>query len=141
MIENDITEYRNKIKELKDLEKEIVDTLPEQLWDKYHLLKAEIESDKSVIQKKIKDGKESVSVDDMLFKVSTRTRTSIPDSFMYTALDLGHIETLIDIGVITGVKVNEDMVSRLDPEMAGIYSNLIEKKPYTALTWPKKADK
>ena len=60
---------------------------------------------------------------------------------MYTAQDLGHLGTLVDLGVITGIKVNEDMIGRLDPELSGIYSNLVEKKQYTSLTWPKKADK
>ena len=139
-IEDKVHEYRSKIKTLKELEQEIVELLPDALWNKYHNLKAEVESDKSVIQKEIKAGKQTVEVDGLRFKMSTRTRTSIPDSFMYTALDLGHLDTLVDIGVITGVKVNEDMIGRLSPEMAGIYSNLVERKEYSALTWPKKAD-
>ena len=140
-IEDKILEYRQKIKTLKELEQEITELLPDKLWENFHNLKAEIDSDKSIIQKDLKAGKESVQVDGIVFKVSTRTRTSIPDNFMFTALDLGHLDKLVDIGVITGVKVNEDMIERLPPELAGIYSNLVEKKEYKALTWPKKADK
>lgn len=139
-IEEKVKNYRNKIAELKALEREIAETLPDQLWNAYHNLQKEIVSDKSVLQKQMKDGKQTIEVDGIKFKISTRTRTSIPDNFMYTALDLGHLPRLIDLGVITGVKVNEDMIQRLPEEMAGIYTQLIEKKPYQALTWPKKAD-
>ena len=139
-IEEKVKNYRRKIQKLKELEQEITEILPDKVWDMYHNLKAEIVSDKSVIQKDIKAGKESVDVEGIYFKMSTRNRTSIPDSFMYTALDLGHLDRLVDLGVITGVKVNEDMIERLPPELAGIYSNLIERKEYLALTWPKKAD-
>lgn len=138
--EEKIIEYRNKIQKLKELEQEITELLPDKVWDMYHNLQAEILSDKSVIQKEIKAGKESIEVNGLYFKMSTRSRASIPDSFMYTALDLGHLDKLVDLGVITGVKVNEDMISRLPPELAGIYNNLVEKKEYVALTWPKKAD-
>lgn len=140
MIEQKIKTYRDKVQALKELEQEIVETLPEKLWDTYNNLKAELESDKSVIQKEIKDTGTSVEVDGMVFKVSNRERLSIPDSFMYTAADLGHVSKLIDLGVITGIKVNEDMLERLPPDLSAIYSNLVEKSSYRAVTWPKKAD-
>ena len=136
-----IQEYRKKIKKLQEMEQELIEVIGSDVWDMYHRLQQEIESDKSVIQKEIKAGKETVEVDGLKFKMSTRTRTSIPDKFMFTALDLGHLDKLVDLGVITGVKVNEDMIERLPPELSGIYGNLIEKTEYSALTWPKKADR
>ena len=140
-IEDKVLSYREKVEKLKALEKEITELLPDRVWDEYHNLQLEVASDKGVLQKKIKEGQQTVEVGSLVFKVSTRARTHIPDSFMYTAQDLGHLGTLVDLGVITGIKVNEDMIGRLDPELSGIYSNLVEKKQYTSLTWPKKADK
>ena len=140
-IEEKIKVYREKIKSLKAVEEEIADIVPDYLLEQQEKLSKEIESDKSVIQKEIKDFGSGVEVDGIKFKLSERTRSSVSPDFMYTAVELGHIGELIKLGLITDIKVNEDMIERLDPEMAGIYRNLIIKKPYKALTWPKKADK
>lgn len=140
-IEEKIRAYLEKVQSLKAIEKEIEDIVPDYLLEQQEKLTQEVESDKSLIQKDIKASGAGVEVDGIKFKVSTRTRSSVSPDFMYTAVELGHIEHLIEIGLITDVKVNEDMIERLDPEMAGIYRNLIVQKPYQALTWPKKADK
>lgn len=140
-IEEKIRNYRHKVQQLNALEQQVMEALPDHLWESYHNLKDEIESDKSVIQKSLKEQNESVEVDGLLFKLGSRTRTVIPESFMYTAQDLGHLDTLVDLGVITGVSVNDAMLERLPPELAGIYSNLVERKEYKSLTWPKGADK
>ena len=140
-IEEEIKQYRDKIQELLEIEQTITELLPEQLWDRYQKLQLEIPSDKSVLQKKIKDGKSTVETDGLVFKVSSRTRTQVPQEFMETAAELGHFEQLVDTGVITGLKINEDQLERVDPELAGIYKNLLKQQPYLVLTWPKKADK
>jgi len=136
MIENKIKEYTEKVKTLEEITKEIEETIPE-LIEMQKRLELEVASDKSVIQKELKDLGNPVEVDGHWFKMSTRTRSAVTDDFMYTALELGHLEHLIEVGAITGIKVNEDVISRLDPELAGIYSNLIQQKPYVALSWPK----
>ena len=139
MIEDKIRTYAEKVKALKEITKEIEETIPE-LIEMQRRLAQEVASDKSVIQKELKDLGDTLEVDGHWFKMSTRTRSSVTDDFMFTALDLGHLELLIEAGAITWVKVNEDVISRLDPEVAGIYNNLIQKKPYKALTWPKGFD-
>ena len=140
-IEDKIKTYLEKVKALKEIEAEIQEIVPDYLLEQQEKLSQEVESDKSVIQKEIKSSGVGIEVEGLRFKMSTRTRSSVSPDFMYTAVELGHIEELIKIGLITDVKVNEDMIERLEPEMAGIYRNLIVKKPYQALTWPKKADK
>lgn len=139
-IEDKIKAYLDKLESLRAIEQEIEELVPDYLREQREKLTQEIESDKSVIQKDIKDLGAGVEVDGLKFKLSTRTRSGVSPDFMHTAVELGHIEDLIKIGLITEVKVNEDMIERLDPEMAGIYRNLIIKKPYQAITWPKKAD-
>ena len=136
-----IDTYLEKLEELKSLEQEIVEILPPQLWDRYQKLQLEIPSDKSVLQKEIKEGKTTIDHAGLSFKVSTRNRSTISPNFLSTARDLGHVDTLIDLGVITGIKINEDQIERLDPELAGIYGNLVSKTPTLALSWPKRADK
>lgn len=140
MIEDRLKEYMNKVQELKQLRQEIQEHIPNELALKEEQLALEVESDKSVLQKQIKDGGDTVIVDGTYFKVSTRSKSAVSEEFLPTAKDLGHLEYLVEVGVITDVKVNEDMIQRLDPELAGIYSNLMVQKPYKALSWPKKVD-
>ena len=139
-LEDKIMNYRDKVQEVHDLLNEIQKVVPPALWDRYNQIKSELPSDKSVIMKEIKDGKETIECDGITFRVSQRSRTTIPEEFLHTARDLGHLDVLVDLGVITGIKVNEDQLQRIDPELAGIYSNLVKKVKTTALTWPKKVD-
>lgn len=140
-VEDNILRYLDKVQELRRIEQEINDALPPQLWTRYHNLQLELESDKSVIQKEIKDVGKSVEVGGCLFKISTRTKVTVSPDLLETARDLGHLNTLVDMGVITKVTVNEDQINRLDPDLAAIYSGFVQEEPTTVLTWPKKADK
>lgn len=139
-IEDKIKQYLDKIDEYKEIEKLIVETLPEQVWTRYEQLKLELESDKSLIQKQIKEEKTSVEVDGHKFGLSTRSKTGIDPDFMHVAKELGHLDELIDMGVITDLKINADQIQRLDPEKLAIYQNLITESTYTVLRWPKRAD-
>ena len=140
MIEDNIKKYLGKIQELRELERLIETELPEGLWKRYQNLKLEIPSDKSVLQKEIKDHKQTVEVDGIKFGLSKRSKTSIGKDFMLTAKDLGHLELLVDLGVVTDIKINEEQIERLEPELQAIYSNLVKKFEIPILRWPKKAD-
>lgn len=139
-IEDKITDYLNKVEELSGLEKYILECVPEQLWNRYNNLKEELPSDKSVLQKELKDGKQTVEHGGHKFVVYDRTTTAPSEEFLETAKELGHLEKLIDSGVITGIKVDEDQIQRLEPNLLAIYSNLIKEYKVTSIRWPKKAD-
>lgn len=139
-VEDNIKDYLRKIEELKELEALIEQELPEGLWRRYNNLKMEIPSDKSVLQKQLKDGKTSVEVEGHRFSFSTRTKTAISKDFIHVAKDMGHLDDLVEMGVIKDFKVNEEQIQRLPVEMQAIYLDLINTFDISVLRWPKKAD-
>ena len=140
-IESELEAYLLKVKELREIENAITESLPDQLWTRYTNLQKEIPSDKSVLQKKLREGKQTIEHDNIKFVVYNRNTTKLSEDFLPTARDLGHLEKLVDLGVITGIKINEDQIERLDPELQAIYGNLVDKVKTLAVRWPKKADK
>lgn len=139
-VEDKIKEYLRKTEELKELEALIEQELPEGLWRRYNNLKMELPSDKSVLQKDIKDGKTSVEVEGHKFGFSVRTKTEISKDFIHVAKNMGHLDTLVEMGVITDVKVNEDQIQRLPVEMQAIYLDLINTFDVSVLRWPSRLD-
>ena len=71
-LENEIKQYIKNVKDLEHVEKEIIGMLPEGLWKHYLDLKNRLPSDKSIIQKKIKENKSPIEVGDYSFKLSKR---------------------------------------------------------------------
>ena len=138
--EEEIKKYLRKVEELKEIENLIEQELPEGLWRRYNNLKMEIPSDKSVLQKEIKEGKTSLNVEGVQFSFSTRTKSAVSKDFIHVARDLGHLDYLVDMDVIKDVKINIDQIQRLEPDMVAIYSDLINKFDISVLRWPKKAD-
>ena len=138
-IEKKLLDYLENKEKLQAIEKEILEILPDNLWDKYCKLKAQLPSDKAVISSAIKKAGDSVSIGNHTIKIGSRNRKKVDgEGVLSTAMKLKHLETLIEYGVVTGVTVSEDQISRLDPELQAIYEGFVSKTPYTVLTWPKK---
>ena len=139
-LEDKITDYLKKVAELAELERHILDCVPDQLWQRYNNIKQEIPSDNSVIQKELREGKTTIEHEGHKIVVYDRTKTAPSADFLETAKELGHLESLVELGVITGIKINEDQIQRLEPNLQAIYSNLVNTFKITSIRWPKKAD-
>jgi hypothetical protein len=76
-IEQKLLDYLETKEKLQAIEKEILDILPDNLWDKYCKLKAQLPSDKAVISSAIKKKGKSVSIGTHTIKLGSRSRKKV----------------------------------------------------------------